>query len=148
MPERKILIVSGEPALLTLLRENLPTGSYQLTDTDDSGDKLRAVVDKLLPDLIILDIMMPQLDGIEVCLRLRQWAQMPIIMLTTWGARKDMVRGLDLSADSYLTDPFGIDELIVRIEEAIAQNDTSGRLSSHLTEHDEHGKLRTGFFCS
>jgi len=65
---------------------------------------------------------MPTLDGIEVCLRLRQWTKLPIMMLTKWGADNGTVRGLNLSSDSYLTEPFGTDTLDTRIEETIKRN--------------------------
>ncbi|MFC2122348.1 response regulator transcription factor [Bacteroidota bacterium] len=123
MPDKKkILIVSSEPELQGILHQNLPDGNYQLTNVDDCEEELKELVDQCLPDLIILDISMPWLDGIEVCLRLRQWCQAPVIMLSTWDAGKDTVRSLDLSSDSYLTEPYGVKELMSQIEETICRN--------------------------
>lgn len=123
MPDKKkILIVSSEPELQGILHQNLPDGSYQLTNVDDCEGELKELVNRYLPDLIILDISMPWLDGIEVCLRLRQWCQAPVIMLSTWDAGKDTVRSLDLSSDSYLTEPYGVKELMSQIEETICRN--------------------------
>jgi len=123
MPDKKkILIVSSEPELQGILHQNLPDGSYQLTNVDDCEGELKELVNRYLPDLIILDISMPWLDGIEVCLRLRQWCQAPVIMLSTWDAGKDTVRSLDLSSDSYLTKPYGVKELMSQIEETICRN--------------------------
>jgi len=138
MTEKKILIASGDPILLGILKNNLSANGYKIMSTKDSDHKLEATLDKALPDLIILDIMMPSLDGIEVCLRIRRRCEAPIIMLTTWGAGKDMVRGLDLSSDCYLTSPFGITELIAQIEEAFSHNSTSGNHhQTSLTPNNE-----------
>lgn len=122
MAEKKILIVSSEPELLGLLKHRLPENGYQVTSIGDIGDDLKEVVDMFLPDLIILDVLMPWLDGIEVCLRIRQWCQVPVIMLSTWDARKDTVRSLDLNSDSYLTEPYGVADLMAQIEDTICPN--------------------------
>ena len=90
--------------------------------TGYTGEELRAVLAAERPDLIIVDIMMPDLDGIEVCLHLRQWSDVPIIMRRAWGAGGDMGSTRDMRADCYLTEPFGIDELRTRINEALQRN--------------------------
>ena len=120
--ENRVLIISSDPELLTMLQHNLPDGGYEITSVRDSGEEMKEVLDRLLPDLIILDIQMPWLDGIELCLRIRQWCQVPIIMLSTWGANRDTVRGLDLSSDTYLTEPFDVKELMARIEKTLCRN--------------------------
>ena len=120
--EKKILIVTGESELLGLLERNLPQEDYKVTCIGDIGDDLKEVVDRFLPDLIILDVLMPWLDGVEVCLRLRQWCQVPVIMLSTWEAEKDTVRSLDLSSDSYLTKPYGVTDLMAQIEDTLCRN--------------------------
>ena len=120
--EKKILIVTGESELLGLLERNLPQEDYKVTCIGDIGDDLKEVVDRFLPDLIILDVLMPWLDGVEVCLRLRQWCQVPVIMLSTWEAEKDTVRSLDLSSDSYLTEPYGVTDLMAQIEDTLCRN--------------------------
>jgi two-component system KDP operon response regulator KdpE len=80
------------------------------------------MVEKDPPDLILLDMMMPRVDGFEVCRRLRQWSQIPIIGLSARGDSADKVRCLDLGADDYITKPFGIDELIARIKAVLRRN--------------------------
>ncbi len=120
--EKKILIISDDSELLGVLQTNLPGKGYQVMSMADSKKELKEMLNQVVPDLIILDILMPWMDGIELCLRIRQWCQAPIIMLSTWGARKDMVRGLDLSAEGYLTKPFGVSELMTRIEKTSCQN--------------------------
>lgn len=74
------------------------------------------------------------LDGIEVCLRIRQWSRIPIIMLTTWGAGEGKVRGLNLGADGYLTEPFGIDELTARIKEVLRRNLAYASLLANIAQ--------------
>ena len=74
------------------------------------------------PDFVILDVIMPELDGIGVCLTIRQWSQVPIMMLSTWGTGGDMVRGLNLGSETYLTEPFGIDKLKIQINETLKRN--------------------------
>ena len=120
--KQRILIISDDPQLLGLLTDNLPDDSYRLRSTEDRGEELRAVLDDETPDLVIVDILMPWMDGIELCLRIRQWCPTPIIMLSTWGAKQNAVRGLDLSAESYLTESFDVDALMERIDGALCRN--------------------------
>ena len=120
--EKKILIVSSEPELLGLLQDNLSKDNYQVTSVGEIGDDLKGIVDEVLPDLIILDILMPWLDGIEVCLRLRQWCQAPVIMLSTWDTEKDTVRSLDLSSDGYLSEPYDVADLMAQIDNTLHCN--------------------------
>jgi len=80
------------------------------------------VIDTENPEFIIMDIVMPSLDGIGTCLQLRQWTQIPVIMLSTWGTGNGTVRGLNLSSDNYLTKPFGGDVLTKRIKDSLKSN--------------------------
>jgi len=116
------MVISSDPTMLRFLEQNLSENDYPIANTQYTGEELRAVLDTEHPDLIIVDIMKPNLDGIEVCLRIRQWSDAPIIMLSAWGAGADKVRALDLGADCYLTEPFGVDELRARINEALRYN--------------------------
>lgn len=118
----KILAIGNDPALLGLLQQELNDDGYEVVSTQDIGAGLRDELHEEHPDFIILDIMMPNLDGIEICLHLRQWTQVPIMMLSTWGAEEGTVRGLNLGSDSYLTEPFDIDELRARINETLKRN--------------------------
>ncbi len=118
----KTLVISNDQAMLTFLQQNLSENDYHLTSTQQTDEELKGVLDKELPDLVIMDVIMPDLDGIEICLRVRQWCQAPIMMLSAWGAGEGNIRGLDLGADSYLTEPFGIDELMARITETLQRN--------------------------
>ncbi|MFH1651007.1 MAG: response regulator transcription factor [Chloroflexota bacterium] len=112
----RILFVSSDPKLLKFLPRQLRDAGFQVVTTPETGGPLNDVLDQENPDFIILDIMAPQLDGIEVSLRIRQWSKVPILMLTAWGAGEDRVRALDLTADGYLTESFGVEEVVWRIE--------------------------------
>ena len=131
LTKTKILAISSDPELKTFLEQELSNGRYEIVSTNDTGIPLREKIDAVKPQFIILDIMMPTLDGIEVCLRLRQWTKLPIMMLTKWSTENGMVRGLNLSSDSYLTEPFGTDTLNTRIEETIKRN--SAAVTNPLT---------------
>ncbi len=112
-----ILVVEDEDSLATLLQYNLEKEGYQVTVAAD-GEEALIQVDERLPDLVILDWMLPKLSGIEVCRRLRQRTETrncPIIMLTARGEETDRVRGLDTGADDYIAKPFSMTELFARI---------------------------------
>ena len=131
--KRRILVISSDPALEALLGHNLGERGYRVAKWRGSGEGLEAVLGEVRPALVLLDIQMPLLDGIEMCLRIRQCSAVPIIMLSTWGAGKDRVRGLDLSADSYLTEPFDIEQLLARIEDTLPNSCDSGELLSSVS---------------
>lgn len=122
LTKKKILIISDDPRLMGFLSQGLPERDYSISSTGDTRGNLETVLDKELPDLVILDILMPWMDGIELCLHIREWCPVPIIMLSTWGAGRNTVRGLDLGAEGYLTEPFDINGLKERIEGALYRN--------------------------
>ena len=112
-----ILVVEDEDSLATLLQYNLQKEGYDIAVAGD-GEEALMLVDERLPDLIVLDWMLPKVSGIEVCRRLRQRNEtrnVPIIMLTARGEESDRVRGLDTGADDYLVKPFSMTELTARI---------------------------------
>ena len=125
MAKVKILAISNELSLQQLLLEDLNGGEYEVTITHHTGPDFRDDLYRERPDFIILDIMMPNLEGIETCLTIRQWTQTPILMLSTWGAEKGEVRGLNLGSDDYLTAPFSINALKRRINETLKRNSTA-----------------------
>ncbi|OGO23569.1 MAG: hypothetical protein A2144_14750 [Chloroflexi bacterium RBG_16_50_9] len=118
----KILAITNDPALQRILHQDMDDDDYDVASTEYNKDSLREVIYKERPAFILLDIMMPNLDGISACLTLRQWTQVPIIMLSTWGTGDGMVRGLNLGSESYLTEPFGIEELKLRINKTLKRN--------------------------
>jgi two-component system KDP operon response regulator KdpE len=110
----QILVVDDEPVVGKLLRANLNSTGFK-TLMAVNGTEAISVTERELPDLIVLDIMMPEMDGIEVCRRLREWSQIPIIMLSACSDLVDKVRCLKLGADDYLTKPFAKEELLARV---------------------------------
>jgi DNA-binding response OmpR family regulator len=111
---KRILIVDDEPRYLRLLEANLKTEGYTVVT---AADGLQAVdtFSSQPVDLILLDIMMPRLDGFGTCQRIREFSNVPIIMLTAKGEEQDRVKGLDLGADDYLVKPFSATELLARV---------------------------------
>jgi two-component system, OmpR family, KDP operon response regulator KdpE len=115
----KILTVTRDVPMVTLLQKELNDGTYEIVNTECTGVYLRDVIRAETPDFIILDIIMPSLDGIGTCLQIRQWTQTPIMMLSTWDTQGSTVRGLNLGSDTYLTEAFGIDILKAKIRETL-----------------------------
>ncbi len=112
-----ILVVEDEDALATLLQYNLEKEGFQVSLAGD-GEEALIQVDERLPDLVLLDWMLPKVSGVEVCRRLRQRSEtrnLPIIMLTARGEESDRIRGLDTGADDYVVKPFSMTELAARI---------------------------------
>jgi len=120
--KKKILIISDDSKLMGVLHDNLPNSVYQVMNAADSGDELREVLDEALPDLVILDVLMSWLDGIELCLRIRRWCEVPIIMLSSRGAARETFKSLDLNADGCFTKPFALKDLMVQIDHTICHN--------------------------
>ena len=117
MKKSHILVVDDDPAILRLLRSNLKARGHEVSSALDGEEALLAVESDFI-DLVILDIMMPKIDGVEVCRRIREWSQVPIIMLSGRGDEEDIVECLELGADDYLTKPFSVAELIARVNTA------------------------------
>ena len=115
MAKEKILIVDDEKTLVKALKFNLEKEGFRVTEAFDGEEALQKVFGDP-PDLIILDLMLPELDGLEVCRRIRKRLELPIIMLTARGEDIDKVLGLELGADDYLTKPFNPRELVARIK--------------------------------
>lgn len=116
-----VLVVDDDEKILKFLKANLTREGWHVITARDGSEALR-IVEKDPPDLIILDIMMPKVDGFEVCQQLRQWSQVPIIGLSARGDIADKVKCLDLGADDYMTKPFGVDELIARAKAVLRRN--------------------------
>ena len=112
-----ILVVEDEDALATLLKYNLDKEGHQIAVASD-GEEALTMIDERLPDLVVLDWMLPKVSGIEVCRRLRaktETRNLPIIMLTARGEESDRIRGLDVGADDYIVKPFSMSELAARV---------------------------------
>jgi len=111
---KRILVVDDEPRMIGFIRMNLELEGHQVLEAHSGLEALDAVRTKL-PDLILLDVMMPELDGFETLRMLREFSNIPVIMLTAKGEENDRVYGLELGADDYITKPFGPRELSSRI---------------------------------
>ena len=138
---KKILVISDDSVLHGLLFSNISGEYYSVVDARDAFEKLEVILDRVRPDLIFLDVGMPQLDGIEMCLRLRCRYDIPIIMLATWRTEFDTVRGLDFSNEYCLTEPFTISELMMQVEETLEEN-SHCEYSSDTLRCDGFGLLK------
>jgi len=114
MKKTRILIVDDELSILKYLHANLEAEGYEVLMAMNGVQALQ-MLEAELPDLVVLDIMMPEMDGLEVCRRLREWSQIPVIMLSARDDESDKVNCLDLGADDYITKPFGKDEFTARV---------------------------------
>ena len=127
--QETILVVEDEENLLKPLRYNLQREGYKVVEAED-GETALSVADKTSPDLVVLDIMLPKLDGLEVCRILRQRTEVPILMLTAKGEEVDRVVGLELGSDDYVTKPFSMRELMARIKAVLRRSRSEGPLGS------------------
>ncbi len=117
----RILVVDDEPLYLRLLKVNLELEGYQIITASDGIEALE-VVSQNMPDLIILDVVMPKLDGITVMQRIRQFSNVPIILLTALGEEQDRVKGLNIGADDYVVKPFSATELVARVRAVLRRS--------------------------
>jgi DNA-binding response OmpR family regulator len=138
----KILVVDDEPRYLRLLEANLRTENYEVVSAQD-GLQAVEIFSNNPTDLILLDVMMPNLDGFSACQRIRQFSNVPIIMLTAKGEEQDRVRGLDMGADDYLTKPFSATELLARVRAVLRRSQASKDISQSRVF--EHNNLRIDF---
>jgi two-component system KDP operon response regulator KdpE len=113
-PQHRILVVDDEPQIARVLRTGLKTHGYDVRVAADGVSALETFND-WHPDLVVTDLAMPNLDGLELCRRLRAISQLPIIVLSVRGEEKNKVEALDAGADDYVTKPFGMDELLARV---------------------------------
>ena len=134
-PKKSILLVDDDPQLLRLVRANLESVGYKVFVAMDTRSALE-IVDTEVLGLIILDIMLPEMDGYEFCQKIREFSALPIIMLTARVEDIDKVRGLKLGADDYITKPFNVQELLARIEAVLRR-----------TQSSEETKVPPPFIC-
>ena len=133
-----ILVVDDEPRYLRLLEANLHTEGYEVL-TAQNGKEAIEMFSANPVDLIVLDVMMPQMDGFETCQRIRQYSNVPIIILTAKGEEHDRVRGLDVGADDYLVKPFSVMELLARVRAVLRRAQVS---ETGQDRYFEHSNLR------
>lgn len=109
-----ILVVDDEPQILRVMRASLPARGYAVLTAHD-GEQALGEIRKQAPDLIVLDLAMPEMSGLEVCRRVREFSSVPIIVLSAKGSEGDKIAALDMGADDYVTKPFSLDELLARV---------------------------------
>lgn len=137
-----ILLVDDEPRYLRLMEANLVTEGYLALKASNGQEAVNTVADKH-PDLVLLDVMMPILDGFEACRRIREFSNVPIIIVTARGSENDRVHGLDLGADDYIVKPFSATELLARVRAVLRRAQTSG--NAFKQSIFTHGNLRIDF---
>jgi len=114
----QILVVDDDPSILKFVSTNLTARDYAVTMASNGAQALE-IIDREMPDLIILDLVMPHVDGLTVCQRIREFSPVPIIILSAQEQEDQKVQALDLGADDYLTKPFGVRELLARVRAAL-----------------------------
>jgi DNA-binding response OmpR family regulator len=139
----RILLVDDEAAIQTLLSYPLRKDGYEVVQASDGGEALERFAEGSF-DLVVLDVMMPRLDGLETCRRLRATSTVPIIMLTAKAEEIDKVLGLELGADDYITKPFSMREFRSRVRAALRRADMGAQLDGD-EEPLERGDLRIEF---
>jgi two-component system KDP operon response regulator KdpE len=135
MSKPVILVVDDEPQILRVMRASLPIRGYEVI-TASSGEDALDQLSKQVPDLVILDLVMPETSGLEVCRRVREFSSVPIIVLSAKGSESDKVTALDLGADDYVTKPFGMDELLARVRAVLRRLSTAESNDRVLTVGD------------
>ena len=138
----RILVVDDERRMVGFIRLNLDQDGFEVIEAYNGSEALERLRDSL-PDLILLDVMMPDIDGFEVLRTIREISQVPVIMLTAKGEENDKVKGLELGADDYVTKPFSPRELVIRVKAVLRRGGTFEEDAEGLIEVD--GRLKIDF---
>jgi len=137
---RRVLVVDDEPRMIHFIRLNLEHDGYEVIEATSGSEALEHLRDRL-PDLILLDVMMPEMDGFETLQLLREISTVPVIMLTAKGEEEDRVRGLELGADDYITKPFSPREMVSRVRAVIRRTETPSAPAREPIEVDDRLKI-------
>ena len=148
MAKQKILIADDEAQIREILRIYFEKEGFEVIEAEDGAAAILKVQSEK-PDILLLDIMMPVLDGIEVCKQVRKMSDLPIIMVTAKDDDDDRIAGLEIGADDYITKPFGSPELLARIRAALRRAGPAANLSAFTTgeltiDYDKHLVLMNG----
>jgi DNA-binding response OmpR family regulator len=138
--DRRILVVDDEERMVRFIRLNLEHDGFRVVEAFNGTQAINKIRTSM-PDMILLDIMMPDMDGFEVLKIVREISSVPVIMLTAKGEEDDRVRGLELGADDYVTKPFSPRELVSRVRAVLRRTETATTSIHGLLEIDEHLKL-------
>lgn len=136
MSTANILVVDDEPQIRRVLRSTLSFRGYVISEAS-SGEEAIELARKSKPDLILLDLNLPGISGIETCREIRSWSAVPIIMLTVRSAERDKVVALDAGADDYVTKPFGIEELLARVRASLRRHSAAEALPPFQSKYLE-----------
>jgi DNA-binding response OmpR family regulator len=137
---RRILVVDDEERMVRFIRMNLEHDGFQVSEAFNGKQAIQKIRD-VTPDLILLDVMMPDLDGFEVLETVREVSKVPVIMLTAKGEEDDRVRGLELGADDYVTKPFSPRELVSRVKAVLRRTESASGSMHGLIEVDDRLKI-------
>lgn len=140
MNSKKVLIIEDEKSISDIIKYNLVKEGFSVETAYDGRDGLEKAL-TINPDLILLDVMLPELDGFQVCKKVRETCTVPILMLTAKEEEVDKVLGLELGADDYITKPFGMRELIARIKANIRRTDIVASLQDEPANVQAFGNL-------
>jgi DNA-binding response OmpR family regulator len=121
MSNERVVVVDDDPLILRLVRMHLDKAGFKVLTAMD-GEQGLDVVGTEQPDLVILDLMLPKIDGYEVCRRIREFSLVPVVMLTAKGEQVDKLRGFEMGADDYLTKPFAPQELLARVQAVLRRS--------------------------
>ena len=144
MNSPKILVVEGDNAIVSLISATLSTQDYQFRVSRTAAQALIDAV-SFSPDIMLLDLGLPDSDGIEIIQKVRKWSQMPIIVVSARSEDKDKVSALDAGADDYMTKPFSIDELLARLRAAMRRIRYENTMSTENPGIYENGNLRIDY---
>ncbi|MBI2166024.1 MAG: response regulator transcription factor [Chloroflexi bacterium] len=126
MARQRVLVIDDDPAVIDFLRRGLAYEGY-VVDFASAGKEGLDIARERLPDLVVLDIMMPGMDGLEVCRRLKAGSSVPVLMLTARDAVSDRVQGLETGADDYLVKPFAFEELVARVRALLRRHQVTAQ---------------------
>jgi DNA-binding response OmpR family regulator len=138
----QILVVDDEPRYVRLMEANLVSEGYQVIKASNGQEAVDAV-DQYHPDLVLLDVMMPVISGFDACERIREFSNVPIVMVTAKGDEQDRVKGLDVGADDYIVKPYSATELLARVRAVLRRAQLSG--GSFQQSTFVHGNLKIDF---
>ncbi len=137
---RRVLVVDDEPRIIHFIRLNLEHDGFEVFGAESGTEALEELRDQL-PNIILLDVMMPGLDGFETLRLIREISTVPVLMLTAKGDEDDRVRGLELGADDYITKPFSPRELVSRVKAVLRRTETPGTPVHEVIEVDDRLKI-------
>ncbi|MBN1248918.1 MAG: response regulator transcription factor [Anaerolineae bacterium] len=132
-----VLVVDDEPRIIRFVRINLEMESFRVIEASDGLEAINQVREKM-PDMVLLDVMMPEMDGFETLRMIREISNVPVIMLTVRSSEEDKVRGLDLGADDYITKPFSPRELVSRVRAVLRRLQTLVPAEDSILEIDDY----------